>query len=323
LVIGAHTFCLLFLRRQWSDLISYIVLILAWALLLLVLSIENFVLAQPKEKGPYYGISVCGYWCWVTSAYKIEEYVTDYLFMLTSVAFSFIFYFLIFFRLRGNISLSPGYKISFHRRSKVRVGRTSGGAYIVTDDRRIEPYLITVAKHMLWYPFVYAVLVIPQTISRYPTFSGVKIPTSFIFVAAALFTLHGFLNTVLFCTTRNILPGNWRQGFGLGVMREGERGDASLSGRTNGTNAKGSFTGARKGSFSTGLPVLSVDVAEDVEVKYDTEPSLPYVGSASPTSPNSSMSPFSPTPLPRAYDSGGQRAESYGRHIRQISSMAC
>jgi len=216
-VIAVQTFCLLFLRREWSDRTCHIIHIVSWASLLFQLFIEHFVYADPeKEKGPYYGITTNGYWCWISPKYQIERYITDYLLMMTSAAFSFILYSLVFFRLRGNIIVT-GYKISFHRRPDIRIGRASNGALVVTDDRRIESYLDTVAKHMLLYPIVYIFVILPLAATRYPAFRGEQVPFEATMFAAAVFMLHGFFNTVLFCTTRNILPGSWKQRLGLGT----------------------------------------------------------------------------------------------------------
>ena len=36
----------------------------------------------------------------------------------------------------------------------------SNGALVVTGGRRVELYLDTVAKHMLWYPIVYIIIIV-------------------------------------------------------------------------------------------------------------------------------------------------------------------
>jgi len=196
-VIAVQTFSLLFFHCDWSNRTCNIVLIVSWAILLLELCIERFVFVKP-EKGPYYAISTGGYWCWISPEYRIARYTTDYLFMTASAAFSFILYTLIFFRLRGNISVSAGY-IFFHRRPDTRVVRTT------------ESYLTVVAKHMLWYPIVYVFLLLPVAVARLSAFDGKPVHFFATIISAAVFMLHGFFNTVLFCTTRNILPASWRQ----------------------------------------------------------------------------------------------------------------
>ena len=263
----------------------------SWGLTLLGLCIENFILAEPKERGPFYGIS--SYWCWISPKYIIERYTTDYLFMIVAAVFSFILYSLVFFRLRGNISVSAGYKLSFHQRPKFRISKAEDGTYIMTDDRHVASYLTTVAKHMLWYPIVYTILVLPVATSRLSTFSSLSVPFSVTIFTAAVFMLHGFVNTVLFCATRNILPSSWRQRFVLGTLFGG-RGNATWS-----------FTSTRIGTFGA-IPiptVMSVDVEKDVEVKYDAKFS-------------------SPTPLPQAYGGSGKQANAYEHHMQRLSFPA-
>ena len=260
-VIAVQTFCLLFFSLRWSDRTCHIIHIVAWGFLLFVLCIENVVIAQP-DKGPYYGISPSGFWCWVSPQYLTERYTSDYLYMLVSTVFCIILYSLVFFRLRGNISVS-GYKVSVHRRPDIRIGRTSNGALVATGDRRIESYLDTVAKHMLWYPFLYIIIVVPILGVRYASFSGLPSYPGLTLAFAALLNLHGFLNTVLFCTTRNILPPSWRQRFGPKTTQGARPGGVYPSGRTNestGTDGTG-----------TVLVIHSIGGNNDIKTKNEAE----------------------------------------------------
>jgi hypothetical protein len=312
-VIAAHTFSVLFLHRPWSDRTCYIALIASWAILLLQVCIENFILADPKGKGPYLGIS--GYWCSITPQYPIERFAMSYLYMFVTSAFSFIVHFLVFFRLRGNITVSAEHKIYFRRRPRVRVGRTGNGAYIVTDDRRVDSHLTTMAKRMLYYPIVYAILVLPLAASRFSEFSGISVPFGVTIFAAAVFMLHGFAIMVLFCTTRNILPGSWRQRLGLGTW-DSTRG---LSSRMNGTWRSALVPGTKRGILGTKtVPVIiSVGVEKNVEVKHDkAESGTSFLEFGSLPSP---ASPTSPTPLLKAYGDRRQRADANKHHIRQFS----
>ena len=322
-VIAAHTFSLLFLRRQWSSRICYIVLIVSWGVLVFDLCIGNFIVAD-KRRGAYYGIS--GYWCWITPAYPVERYTTEYLFMFASAFFSFILYLLVFFRLRGNITLAGGYKVQFHQRPKVRVGRTAAGTYIMTDDRRVESHLTTVAKQMLWYPIAYTVLVLPIAAARFSTFAGVSVPFAVTIFTAAVFMLTGFVNAVLFCLTRNVLPGTWKQRFGLGSTFHSRGPSASVSSRPTNATWRGAAP-TRAGTASTGsantgtVPlVLNVGVEKAVEIRYDEaeykEAEFKFGAPPSPPSPPSPSSPL------RVHDGSGQQADSYGYHIQQRSIPA-
>src|SRR5258706_12900708 len=210
-VIAVQTFCLLFLSRVWSDRTCHIIHAVSWAFLFFVMCIENFIIPKP-EKGPFYGISPGGFWCWLSPQYVTERYTSDYLYMLAVALFCLIFYSLVFLRLRGHISVS-GYKISSHQRPDIMISKGSSGALVATGDRRVRSYLDTVAKQVMWHPIVYIIIVVPMAGTRYASFSGYPISPQSTFAVAALLNLHGFFNTGLFCTTRNILPKSWRQGF--------------------------------------------------------------------------------------------------------------
>ena len=229
---------------------------------------EAFVIAKPKEIGPYYGIS--GYWCWITAAYPMARFANSYLIMFISAGASIILYSLVFFRLRGNITVSPRYKIYFHRRPKVRVGRTRDRTYIVTDEQHIESYLTRVAKHMLWYPVVYTIIILPMACARLSAFNGTSVPFPVTIFASGIFLLHGFFNTVLFCTTRNLLPGSWRRRLGLGSALDNGRSDFNLSSRTTTTPRVTGLDGKIQTIGTRTTPViLSVGMEKDVDIMYD------------------------------------------------------
>jgi len=245
--------------------------------------------------------------------HPIERFTTSYLYMFVSALSSFILYSLVYFHLRDNISVSAGYKISFHRRPKVMAGRTSDGAHIQTDDRRVESHLTTLAKQMLWYPIAYIVIVLPMAASRFSTFSGSEVPFPVTVFTASWYMLHGFVNTVLFCTTRDILPGIWKQRIGHYTTWRTKRSDAHLTSQTNDTW----FTATRNGTVGTAtatVPVVrSVGVEKDVEIKYEAEPSISHIRFGSSTSL---------TPLPQPYGGNGQQANLHDYHIRRFSSSA-
>jgi hypothetical protein len=233
------------------------------------LCIGNFIVADPKGRGPYYGVA--GYWCWITPAYSLERYMTEYLFMFTAAGFSFILYSLVFFRLRGNITVSDGYRIYFHQRPRLRVGRTNSGTLIVTDDRSVESPATTVAKQMLWYPIAYTVIVLPVATARFSTFRGASVPFGVTIFTGAVFMLSGFVNSLLFGMTRTILPGSWRRKLCIGNRLE--TGQDAVS-QPSHTGAMSQFTLGPSTSIGTvgagTAPVtLGVGMEKNIEIKYD------------------------------------------------------
>ncbi len=284
-------------------------LITSCTILALDLCIGNFVGANVDKKGPYYGIT--SYWCWITPAYSTEQYTSEYIFLFVSAGFSFILYLLVFFRLRGNITISAGYKVDFHRRPNVRIGRTEAGTYIVTDDRHVESHLTTVAKQMLWHPIAYIVLILPFAAARVSTFSGISVPPTVAIFTSAVFVLTGFVNTVLFCTTRNVLPGNWRQRFGIENLLATRGGDAGLSTWGNSIR-RPPESGARMGAPGRTSIVLNTSVEKEVETKQsEGDPSPSSIKLRTPTS---LISPI------QAYG-GKQQADNNSFHFPNASFL--
>ena len=229
--------------------------------------------------------------------------------MFASAGFSLILYLLVFFRLRGNITVSGGYKIHFHQRPKVRVGRTNAGAYIVTDDRRVESHLTTVGKQMLWHPIAYTLLVLPFAASRCSSFSGLSVPFPVTTFTAAVFVLGGFVNVVLFCTTRSVLPERWRQRLGIRPTLDSGRSDASLPSRRSFVRPTVEC-GSRKGvgiGIGMGNGVLDISMEKDLEIHYNDRGRSP-----------SSLRFSAPTTPLRAHR-GRQRADRESYHIRHLS----
>ena len=274
---------------------------------MLDLCIGNFALANPK-KGPYYGIA--GYWCWISPAYSTERLTTEYLFIFISAGSTLILYLLVFFRIRGNITVSAGYKIHFHQRPQIRVSRTIDGAYIMTDDRHIESHLMVVARRMLKHPISYIILVLPIAATRLSGFSGTSAPFPVIIFSASVFALTGFVNAVLICSARNGLSGEQRQGVGIASTLDHERGGAYSPSWRNSTRR---YTGSnsRQGAVETRRSPVSLRsiVEEDVEIEHEEALPSPSVGY-----------PTSPTWPLRAYG-GRQRADSDSHHTGYLSSL--
>ena len=65
-----------------------------------------------------------------------------------------------------------------------------------------------VARRMTWYPVAYTILVIPIVSTRIATFIGAPVPYQVTIFTASIFMLSGFVNAVLFTTTRRVLPAN-------------------------------------------------------------------------------------------------------------------
>lgn len=205
-VIAVHTFNVLFLRWHIANYVCYGTLVGVWAFLGFIVILGPAVVESPA-RGPFYGIS--GYWCWITQSYPVERYALEYLFMFSSAGLSFILYFLVFLRLRGNVSVE-GWHIRFHRAHNGSWQDNSNNGLF--HDGRRDPHLMQVARQMLWYPIAYSILVIPIAAARFSAFSGKDVPFAVTILTSSIFMLSGFVNAILFTTTRRVIhfPSSWK-----------------------------------------------------------------------------------------------------------------
>ena len=205
-VIAVHTFDVLFLRWHIADYVCYGTLVGVWAFLGFIVILGPAVV-ESRARGPFYGIT--GYWCWITAAYPVERYGLEYLFMFASAGLSFILYFLVFLRLRGNVSVS-GWHIRFHHVQN-GPGQDYSNNGLFHDGRR-DPHLMQVARQMLWYPVAYTILVLPIAAARFSAFNGKSVPLAVTIFTSSIFMLSGFVNAILFTATRRVihLPSRWK-----------------------------------------------------------------------------------------------------------------
>ncbi|KAG9096764.1 hypothetical protein FRC06_008341 [Ceratobasidium sp. 370] len=119
--------------------------------------------------------------------------------MFTSAFISLVIYTMIFFRLRGNL-VAEGYKIRVLSVASSRAWNLETGRAVM------ESKTMTIAWQLMWYPLSYTVLILPIAASRWTEFSGAKVPFPAKIFGSVVFLLSGFVNTVLFITTRHVLP---------------------------------------------------------------------------------------------------------------------
>jgi hypothetical protein len=200
LVIAIHTFFLLFYHAHIPNWVCYVTLVCGWCLYGFVLSIGPGLVAT-KEKGPFYGIS--GLWCWMTEGYLTEKYTLQFGWMFFSAGVSLVLYTLVFLRIRGNIVVN-GWRFYFRRRVVVQ-GYSSRQFNAVTDPSQ-NTHVMKVARQMMWYPIVYTILIVPIASARFAAFAGKSVPYEVTIFADTILMLSGFVDAVLFTTTRRVVP---------------------------------------------------------------------------------------------------------------------
>ncbi|KAI0047553.1 hypothetical protein FA95DRAFT_1492348, partial [Auriscalpium vulgare] len=184
-IIAVYTFLTLVAKMQLKRrLIMWCTLLGGWS------AVAAIVIAGPatlnrNQYGPYYGIS--GEWCWITGEYKVQRIALDYLIMFMSALFSLFLYAVVFYRLRGKILARPP--------SRIRP----------TEKERQTHFDSTLAKQMLLY-FAYIITILPIAVARFTVWSGHDVPFDVTIFCDTIYLLFGLVNTVLFVTTRRILP---------------------------------------------------------------------------------------------------------------------
>lgn len=188
--MAANTFYLLFLELDTKRYTMWIALVVGWAFIGIMVG-AGPAHAHAKSQKSFYGVN--GVWCWVSPEHKVQLITMGYLIIFISAFLSGILYLMTFFRLRGNLVRS-GWKL------KWRTVDDAADKYFSNDRTKL------VAKQMLLYPLAYAILVLPVAITRIIAWSGTKVPFEVTIFSASVYLLSGFVNVILFTTTRRILP---------------------------------------------------------------------------------------------------------------------
>ncbi|KAL6310313.1 hypothetical protein BKA93DRAFT_721467, partial [Sparassis latifolia] len=188
-VIALHTFLVVFMRWNLGKRFLLGFLIGGWSLILFILILGPAL--ETKARGPFYGIS--GLWCWISDDYPWERVPLDYMFLFISAFGSFILYGLVFFSMRGNITMQGW-------RMRVRLHRDQ------YTKKEVDAQCVTIARQMLWYPVAFTLLVFPIATCRFVEWSGHDVADGVSFFSDAVFLMSGMVNVILFLATRRVLP---------------------------------------------------------------------------------------------------------------------
>ncbi|KAH9852511.1 hypothetical protein C2E23DRAFT_730877 [Lenzites betulinus] len=194
--LSLHVFMLLFSRVAITKTLSWLLLFTGWYMVGFVVVIGPAAFETPA-RGPYFGPT--GYWCWITSAYPHQQFFLEYFLEFLSAFLSFFLYTAVLLRVRGNLIRTSG------RWSLRFVPHGERWVLAIRRDA-VDGCMMHVAARTVWYPVAYAVLIIPITITRFLSFSGVDVPFGATIFADFVFNLQGFVNVMLLLATRRFLP---------------------------------------------------------------------------------------------------------------------
>ncbi|KZV96278.1 hypothetical protein EXIGLDRAFT_733631 [Exidia glandulosa HHB12029] len=203
LVIAMHTFLVLFCGMRPYEPVLYVTLIVVWTLIGLIVVIGPGIV-ENAARGPYFGIS--GLWCWITDAYPMQQLLLEYIWMFASAFFSLLLYILVWLKLRGNIVISG-------RRWKIRRATARTRWDPQTGQGSLEAQVTGITRQMMLYPIAYFIIILPMAACRYANWADDVVPFQAIIFADVIFLLQGFINTVLFFSTRNVIPADHRNIF--------------------------------------------------------------------------------------------------------------
>lgn len=228
----------------------------------------------------------------MTTGYLTEKYALEYGWMFFSAGCSFILYSLVFLRLRGNIVVN-GWRFHFQRRV-VAKGYSNRQYNAVTDPSQ-NTHVMKVARQMMWYPVVYTILIVPIACARFAVFAGKTVPNAVTVFTATVFMLSGFVNAVLFTTTRRVVPASMifprfiRERFGIST------GTGMATGHRSFTNQNGTVITSRVSkAFPTLNGGIGITVNIEKEMEYDIEDTSKgsYPMTTRPIRPFDAVSPF-------------------------------
>ncbi|KLO12173.1 hypothetical protein SCHPADRAFT_854296 [Schizopora paradoxa] len=206
IAISLHTFFVIFFNwNSKSWLVPTAVNLFLWTYLSLLVVIGYVVHQSPGLNF----FSPTPTWCWIDKKFVVERLIGDYVYPWLACLLLLVVYSLLFFRLRGWVSVTPD------RWSRIRLvrrgssNRLTQGEFGRAIEDNSESGIGTLigrqkASKMLWYPVCYIILILPMSIVRWIHFTNDDNPPPFILTAAVatLFKLSGLVNVVLYMLTR-------------------------------------------------------------------------------------------------------------------------
>ncbi|CAB4491754.1 hypothetical protein RhiirA5_408679 [Rhizophagus irregularis] len=178
LVICLHTYMLVVHSYEYSHLV-FLAMIIIWPFNI-VISALGYVIQQAYDESFYSNAG--GSWCWISPYYPNYRIGFHYGIILFNAAAMIILYavmFTVIYRRQGSMA-------------------TQGSKRV----------LQSVNKKLVWYPIVYIILVFPLALQRIvaiatenPNVWGIN----YLIPAACVFTSAGFVNTIIYGITRNIV----------------------------------------------------------------------------------------------------------------------
>ncbi|KAI1112167.1 hypothetical protein F5Y14DRAFT_422866 [Nemania sp. NC0429] len=170
--IAIHTFYSIVFKRRPSQRALYIGILLLWVFIYLISLLPVAGTRNGAGAGGYFVRA--GAWCWVNGKYGDIRLLTHYIFIFIGIILSWTLYTAIFISLRRQ-----------QRRGDLTGAKNSG----------YHPAFLV-------YPIIYIICILPLAVGRVVTMAGKEPPLGYFCFAGALTASNGWLDVILFATTR-------------------------------------------------------------------------------------------------------------------------
>ncbi|EIW57747.1 uncharacterized protein TRAVEDRAFT_72747 [Trametes versicolor FP-101664 SS1] len=191
--IAIHTFNTLVLRNKlpaWTCLAASI-----WGWLFAVLLAATPTWINNPVLGPIYGIN--GLSCGIAIRWSLLNMVLHLLPILLGSLVSVVMFTLVFLVLRGTITMQNGIKFNLNRQHRWSTSSITTIEY--------QRFIAAVARSMLWYPFAFNILLLPEIVVGLMESAGLGVPFEALVFASTLAALLGAANSLILCNTLRIL----------------------------------------------------------------------------------------------------------------------
>ncbi|CDO76994.1 hypothetical protein BN946_scf184298.g21 [Trametes cinnabarina] len=191
--IAVHTFNTLVLRNKLPGWICLAASILGWLVAIFMAATPTWV--RNPTLGPIYGIN--GLSCGISKSWSILNTLLHLLPILLGSFVSVIFFTLVFLVLRGTLTIKDGIKLKLNRQHRWSMSSITTIEY--------QRFIAAVARSMLWYPFAFNILLLPEIIVGLMESSGMNVPFEALVFASTAGSLLGLANALILCNTLRIL----------------------------------------------------------------------------------------------------------------------
>ncbi|PIL29847.1 hypothetical protein GSI_08054 [Ganoderma sinense ZZ0214-1] len=191
--IAIHSFNSLVFRNKVPGWLCLGATVFGWLVAILLAAAPTWILHLPF--GPVYGIN--GLSCGISIEHPILSVVLHLLPLMLGSVVSVIFYTLLFLILRGTLSIKNGIKLNLNRSHRWSSSSTATVEY--------QRFIAAIARSMLWYPFAYNILLLPEITVSLTKASGINVPFPASVFASATAALLGTANALILVNTLRIL----------------------------------------------------------------------------------------------------------------------